>query len=150
VRLSPASLRLGYLPQGFTFDPHETLDTYLNRLDGELPQLSARLEELAVQLADKPDQPALQLEFDRVLNRIEAAAESSGRAPAVLAALGLGELPPDLPVTALSGGQKTRLALAVYCWQTRSCSCWMSPPIISISRCWSGWKTGLCTSQPPL
>jgi ATP-binding cassette, subfamily F, member 3 len=112
VRLSPASLRLGYLPQGFTFDPHETLNTYLNRLDGELPQLSARLEDLAVQLADNPDQPALQLEFDRVLNRIEAAAESSGRAPAVLAALGLGHLLPDLPVAALSGGQKTRLALA--------------------------------------
>jgi ATPase subunit of ABC transporter with duplicated ATPase domains len=114
VRLSPASLRLGYLPQGFTFDPHETLDTYLNRLDGELPQLSARLEELAVQLADKPDQPALQLEFDRVLDRIEAAAESSGRAPALLAALGLGELPPDLPV-APSAAVKRRA------WRWRQC-----------------------------
>jgi ATP-binding cassette, subfamily F, member 3 len=112
VRLSPASLRLGYLPQGFTFTNGETLGTYLSRLDGELPELSARLEELAVKLANEPHQPELQIEFDRVLNRIEAAAESAGRAPAVLAALGLGELPLELPVTALSGGQKTRLALA--------------------------------------
>jgi ATP-binding cassette, subfamily F, member 3 len=112
VRLSPASLRLGYLPQGFTFTNRETLGTYLSRLDGELPELSARLEELAVKLANEPHQPELQIEFDRVLNRIEAAAESAGRAPAVLAALGLGELPLELPVTALSGGQKTRLALA--------------------------------------
>ena len=37
---------------------------------------------------------------------------SAGRAPAVLAALELDGLPADLPVAALSGGQKTRLALA--------------------------------------
>jgi ATPase subunit of ABC transporter with duplicated ATPase domains len=112
VRLSPASLRLGYLPQGFTFASHETLGSYLDKLDGELPSLSQRLEELALLLANEPDQPALQAEFDQVLTRIETAAESAGRAPAVLAAMGLAKLPPDLPVSALSGGQKTRLALA--------------------------------------
>jgi ATP-binding cassette, subfamily F, member 3 len=112
VRFSPLALRVGYLPQGFTIDPQQTLAAYLAHLDGELPELSARLEALAVSLADGPDQPELQAEFDRVLNRIEAAAESAGRAPAVLAALGLNALPPELPVAALSGGQKTRLALA--------------------------------------
>jgi len=56
--------------------------------------------------------PALQVEFDSVLARLSLASESAGRSPGVLAALGLAGVPPGLPVAALSGGQKTRLALA--------------------------------------
>ncbi|HSV85335.1 MAG TPA: ABC-F family ATP-binding cassette domain-containing protein [Levilinea sp.] len=112
ILLTPASLRIGYLPQGFSFCGSETPSDYLNQLDKEQPELSIRLEVLAARLAEDPDQPDLQIEFDRILNRMETCAENAGRAPAVLAALGLGDIPPDLPVKALSGGQKTRLALA--------------------------------------
>ncbi len=111
VRRTPATLRSGYLPQGFILDPQDTLGAYLARLDGDLPALSARLEELAFAMM-KDHAPALQEEYDRVLGEIEAAAEVAGRGPQVLAALGLDHLPADLPVAALSGGQKTRLALA--------------------------------------
>ncbi len=112
VRFSPPNLRVGYLPQGAEFDPRDTLQSYLQRCEGDLLALSARLGELAGRLADLPDQPDLQEEYDHTLARIESAAESAGRGPAVLASLGLDQLPPDLPVAALSGGQKTRLALA--------------------------------------
>ncbi len=112
VRLSPSNLRLGYLPQGFALDPADTLGSFLARMEGDLPALADRLEELSRSLAKDPNQPGLQTEFDRVLEQMALADENRGRGPAVLAALGLGDQPADLRVTALSGGQKTRLSLA--------------------------------------
>jgi ATP-binding cassette subfamily F protein 3 len=112
VQLTPASLRLGYLPQGLTFESADTIALYLERQQGDLPALSAEIERLAAALAEQPNQPALQRDFDQALARLASAAGEPGRAPAVLAALGLDTLPPDTPVAFLSGGQKTRLALA--------------------------------------
>ncbi len=112
VRRSPSNLRLGYLPQGFAPNPDGTLGLFLAHVEGDLPALSTRLEQLSVALATDPNQPGLQAEFDQVLEQMTLAGENRGRGPAVLAALGLGELPEDLPISVLSGGQKTRLSLA--------------------------------------
>ncbi len=112
VHFTPSRLRVGYLPQGAIFEPAETLDGYLRRCAGDIPALTQRLEELALELVSPIDQPALQTEYDAVLAQIEMASESQGRGPVVRANLGLAELPGDLPVSALSGGQKTRLSLA--------------------------------------
>lgn len=112
VHFTPSRLRVGYLPQGAIFEPAETLDGYLRRCAGDIPALTQRLEELALALVSPMDQPALQTEYDAVLAQIEMASESQGRGPVVRANLGLAELPGDLPVSALSGGQKTRLSLA--------------------------------------
>ncbi len=105
-------LRTGYLPQGFTPPPDQTLGSYLARLEGDLPGLTRQLEDLAQSLAQDPRRADLQRLYDSVLSRLEIAAESAGRGPETLAALGLDHLPLDTPVTNLSGGQKTRLALA--------------------------------------
>jgi ATP-binding cassette, subfamily F, member 3 len=112
VRRTPADLRLGYLAQGFAPDPGDTLASFLARMEGDLPGLTQRLEVLAHTLAENPDQPNLQQEYDTVLADMARVDESIGRGPVVLAALGLDSLPGDLPVSALSGGQKTRLSLA--------------------------------------
>jgi len=112
VRYSPASVRVGYLPQGFEYQPGDTVAGFVNRMEGDLPGLTARLETLARGLAQSPSQPELAQAYDQVLERITFVSENAGRAPGVLAALGLGDVPAELPVTALSGGQKTRLALA--------------------------------------
>jgi ATP-binding cassette, subfamily F, member 3 len=112
VQLTPASLRLGYLAQGLTFETGDSIALYLERQQGDLPALSAEIERLAAALAESPDQPALQRAFDQALAQLSSAAGDPGRAPAVLAALGLDTLPPETPVAYLSGGQKTRLALA--------------------------------------
>ncbi|MCU0487072.1 MAG: ATP-binding cassette domain-containing protein [Anaerolineales bacterium] len=75
--------------------------------------LSAEVERLAgVLAAGGAYSPHLQQQFDAALSRLEAAAESTGRTPQVLAALGLGGFAGETPVAHLSGGQKTRLALA--------------------------------------
>jgi ATP-binding cassette, subfamily F, member 3 len=112
VQRTPVDLRVGYLPQGFEFPEGETVGGFSDRMQGGLLRLSDELERLAVDLADRPDSPSLQEAYDSVLGQISLAAESGWRGPGILASLGLGELDVDMPVAHLSGGQKTRLALA--------------------------------------
>ena len=111
-RYNPPSLVPGYLPQGAELPGGLTVGQVLAQLQGDLPGLSRRLEELALALTRSPGDPKLQQDYDTCLARISAAAESTGDTPAILAGFGLDRLPPGLPVSALSGGQKTRLMLA--------------------------------------
>jgi ATP-binding cassette subfamily F protein 3 len=112
VRLDPTDVRIGYLPQGFDFLYDDTVGGFINRMEGDLEGLSDRLETLAMALGDDPDQPELLDEYDNVLVSLQLASEMTGRGPGVLAALGLGDIDPETPAAILSGGQKTRLALA--------------------------------------
>ncbi len=112
VQWAPPDLRVGYLPQGLSFRSDETLDEYLHRWRDDVPALSVRVEHLAEALARAPAQESLQQEYDAALAHLSAACSEAGRAPSVLAALGLADVPSDTRVALLSGGQKTRLALA--------------------------------------
>ncbi len=113
----PPGLQAGYLPQGLALSPDfslpgESIQSFLMRRQGDPIRLSARLEELAAHLAGAHHQVSLSQEYDRVLAQLEAASESAVRIPSTLAALGLASFPTGTPVAHLSGGQKTRLALA--------------------------------------
>jgi len=112
LSITPAGARVGYLPQGYEFHGEETIQSFLTRAEGDLPALEERLLDLAAALSDDPDLPDLLEEYDAILARLTAAADSAVRLPALLAGFGLDTLPPDTPVRTLSGGQKTRLALA--------------------------------------
>ncbi|RPJ43774.1 MAG: ABC transporter ATP-binding protein, partial [Chloroflexi bacterium] len=112
VQRTPANLPAGYLAQGLAFAPEDTLASFIARMEGDIPALSARIEALAGEIVQPGAGPHLQQAYDRILEQLQQAAENAGRAPGTLAALGLSHLQPDLPVSALSGGQKTRLALA--------------------------------------
>jgi ATP-binding cassette subfamily F protein 3 len=112
VRLTPADLVPGYLPQGFQFSENETVRSYLNASTGDPDTLDVLLEKVSCRLASDPADESLAAEYDRLLERITHAAEDEGRAQQTLAALGLDGIPPDFPAQSLSGGQKTRLALA--------------------------------------
>jgi ATP-binding cassette subfamily F protein 3 len=117
IQYDPPALRLGYLPQGFNLTPDgdpvpDTIEDYLAGTQGDPAKLAAQLEELASSLAHTPGRRDLQREYDLALARLEVASQNAGRAPSVLAALGLGGLAPTTRVSELSGGQKTRLALA--------------------------------------
>lgn len=106
------SLIPGYLPQGANLPVGLTMGETLAQMQGDLPRLTHQLEELALALATTPDIPELQQHYDACLVRISEASDAAGRAPAILAGFGLDAIPADLPVSALSGGQKTRLLLA--------------------------------------
>jgi ATP-binding cassette subfamily F protein 3 len=112
VQLTPADLCVGYLPQGFEFRADETLGDVLARAQGDPQKLTAEVERMAEALGRAPDRLDLQREYDAVLARLVSVSFDAGRGPGVLSALGLGHLPLTMRVATLSGGQKTRAALA--------------------------------------
>ena len=111
VALIPADLRLGYLAQGLEVDPRTTLAEVLHAAAPDPRRLADELADLGAALAADPGRDDLHHAYDRVLDQLSRAEE--GRAAAVLAHLGLDALPWERPVGELSGGQKTRLALAL-------------------------------------
>ena len=111
VTLTPPGLRLGYLAQGLELDPQTTLAEALHTAAPDATLLAAELAELGAALAAEPERDALHRAYDRVLDQLSRA--EGGRAATVLAHLGLDSLEPERPVGELSGGQKTRLALAL-------------------------------------
>jgi ATP-binding cassette subfamily F protein 3 len=111
VMLTPADLRLGYLSQGLELDPRLTLAEALREATGDPARLAAELERLAAALVAAPDRADLQRAYDETLGRLSRV--ESGRAGPILAHLGLDGVDPEMPVGRLSGGQKTRLALAL-------------------------------------
>src|SRR5438270_9661029 len=112
IQFAPSDLRVGYLPQGLLVEPDETLSGFLERGRGDVQALMAELERLAQALTTAPARTDLQSQYDSTLAQLSATAEAPGREMEVLAVLGLGAFSPDTPVRFLSGGQKTRLALA--------------------------------------
>ena len=112
VQMNPPDLSVGYLAQGGHFTVDLTVGDFIRDAQGDLPGLSARLETLSTLLMQSPENDACQQEYDAVLTRLEDCSTSSANVPAVLASLGLDSLPNDLQLSALSGGQKTRLGLA--------------------------------------
>ena len=112
VRFNPSNLRVGYLAQGFDLFGEQTLGEYLDAIQGGAERLGARLEDLAARLADRPEDRSLQEAYDETLAGLAAAGQSSARAESILPALGLWQLPRSQAASTLSGGQKTRLALA--------------------------------------
>jgi len=107
----PPGQRIGYLPQGFELDPALAVGAVVGTAAGHPQALEAEIAAAAVALAERPFDPDLQERYDDLLRRITTAVP--GRAAAILAGLGLDDVPPELRVGRLSGGQKTRLALAL-------------------------------------
>jgi ATP-binding cassette, subfamily F, member 3 len=112
VRFNPAWVRVGYLPQGLSPQPGDTLGGFLGLDESGGSLQEQEVARLASALADSPDQPGLHQAYDTALDRLTMAGEIARRAPEVLAGLGLAGYAYDTPVGILSGGQKTRLALA--------------------------------------
>ena len=73
--------------------------------------MEAELASVAQALAHQVSDPDLQTQYDMLLQRIQLA--ESGCAGHILAGLGLDGIDPQLPVGRLSGGQQTRLSLAL-------------------------------------
>jgi ATP-binding cassette subfamily F protein 3 len=107
----PGGLRIGYLPQGLVLPEGETVEAFLARALGDPARTAAEVERLAAALASTPGDPSLRAEYDGALARL-AALPGPAATFATLAVLGLGHVAPETPIATLSGGQKTRLALA--------------------------------------
>ncbi|HNT24858.1 MAG TPA: ABC-F family ATP-binding cassette domain-containing protein [Anaerolineales bacterium] len=104
------NLRIGYLPQGLEPDPALSMGELLQRAGGG-GAAEADLAAQASALAHDPMNLALQSAYDEALRKVSEGSEA--RPEAILGALGLAQIPRDQPARFLSGGQKTRLALAL-------------------------------------
>jgi ATPase subunit of ABC transporter with duplicated ATPase domains len=117
VRFDPPGLAVGYLTQALVFEAGETIAEALARVTAEHSQAWDDMQELAAAMADpqRSDQlSALTTAYAEAESRFEVAGgyELEARLEAVLTGLNLADIPRDLPVERLSGGQKTRLGLA--------------------------------------
>jgi len=105
------NLRIGYLPQGFEIDPSLTIEEIIGRHTGNISNLEAELTATAEALVTQPSALELQARYDELLRRIQAA--DIGRTAHILTGLGLDDVDPNLLSGRLSGGQQTRLSLAL-------------------------------------
>ena len=107
----PSNLRIGYLPQGFNFKPGISVGEVIEGSTGDMEKLNNDLASAAEALSKDPHNEKVADYYDELLRRIRGIDES--RTGAILSRLGLSELEEETPVSILSGGQKTRLALAL-------------------------------------
>ncbi len=107
----PNDIQIGYLPQGFELDPEQTLGEIIGRAAGSIDILEDELTALTMKMVEHPDDLILHEQFDRLLRKIESA--DTGRVATITHSLGLNDIDSHLPAGVLSGGQKTRLALAL-------------------------------------
>lgn len=106
-----SNLRIGYLPQGLCFDPEDSIGKVVGRAAGDLDLINRGLKDTASALSKDPGNQELTDRYDDFLQRIRRVDEA--RTEEILSRLGLAQLDDDTPVSILSGGQKTRLALAL-------------------------------------
>jgi len=112
VSVTPSNLRLGYLAQGFEPTPGITVKSLIQKAAGDPEFLETELVHISSALGANPDNLELQQDYDAIINRLQDPSSIS-QLHSMLAALGLDKLPGEQLATTLSGGQKTRLALAL-------------------------------------
>jgi macrolide transport system ATP-binding/permease protein len=111
---------LAYLPQDPAFDPDVSVGDVLKQALAELHDLVAQVEDLGNRLAAEPDvADDYALALDHAVAR--DAWDADRRARAAADALGLDGIDDDRLIGTLSGGQRTRLALAALMTTRPSC-----------------------------
>jgi ATP-binding cassette subfamily F protein 3 len=114
VTCNQPDLRIGYLQQGFEPRASGSVEAMIHDAMGNPLAAEAEVERMASALAAQPGRQDLQNAYDAALRRLQALTQAeSGRVQAILSALGLSTVQDDRPVSTLSGGQKTRLGLAL-------------------------------------
>ena len=105
------NLRIGYLPQGFEPDPALTLQEIINRHTLTIGKVEKELAKMATKLAEEPSNQVVQTRYDELLWQMQNA--DTSRVAHILAGLGLDKIDSKIPAGKLSGGQQTRLSLAL-------------------------------------
>jgi len=107
--------RVGYLAQAFDEELGTTVGAALKAAQASYAAAEAELVAATEAMAAGEELEAAMRRYEAALARFEALGgyEREHRAAAVLTGLGLGAVAPETPVATLSGGQKTRLGLAL-------------------------------------
>jgi len=113
-------MRIGYLAQSSGLQSDRTIDEEMRAVFADLLEMERELREMEVRIAD-PKEMENKTRYEELLARYAALSDTfrerggfeiETRIRSVLHGMGFGQYPPDTPIASLSGGQKTRLALA--------------------------------------
>lgn len=109
-----AHATIGYLPQGLNLDESLTLDALIRQGVREWDEAKRAMDALAEQLEREASNVKLLADYSDACARFEALGgyEVETRIAEILRGLGLENVPRDLPIAKLSGGQRTRAGLA--------------------------------------
>jgi ATP-binding cassette subfamily F protein 3 len=114
ITKSPPNLKIGYLAQGLELDERLTIEDLILERIGDLQMIESNLAHLATSLANDPENTNLQNEYAKALKKLENYSHSSeAQVNKSLETFGILGETRRLPVGQLSGGQKTRLGLAL-------------------------------------
>ena len=112
VQYNPEDLRIGYLPQGIEPAPDDTIESFLNSQGLSVESTESQFKQVSKQIALDPQNLELQKRYDHHLQQLTHSIQHASDYSEILFSLGLGDFELSTPVQYLSGGQKTRLALA--------------------------------------
>ena len=86
VSLTPGSIKLGYLPQGFKADPDQSLGAVVQDALGNPNVIAAEVALLGGKLSENPDRRDLQAAYDAALQELEALDPADERIAPLIAA----------------------------------------------------------------
>jgi ATP-binding cassette subfamily F protein 3 len=113
VTRNPKNIEIGYLAQLFDPPPTTTFGELISQASGNPEIYERELESLARALENQPENEALQIAFDETLKKLESFQTPQVHPQVILETFNLAGVPEETHVSKLSGGQKTRLGLAL-------------------------------------
>ena len=113
VTRNPKSIKIGYLAQSFDPPPSTTFGELISQASANPKIYEQELESLARSLKDQPENAAIQHAFDETLKKLESFQTPQVHPQVILENFNLAGVPLETRVSKLSGGQKTRLGIAL-------------------------------------
>lgn len=113
ITRNPKDLKLGYLAQAFDLKNDATIGELISQALGSKDTYERNLEILAESIAKHPENEELQVAFDETLKKLATIQSPRVHPNTILDTFNLAKIPLNELVSQLSGGQKTRLGLAL-------------------------------------
>jgi ATP-binding cassette subfamily F protein 3 len=113
ITRKPNDLKIGYLAQALKVQTGTTIDELISQVGASSSKYERDLESLASAIAAQPDNEDLQVSFDETIKKLEAFQAPRVHPSTILKSFDLASIPADTKIYKLSGGQKTRLGLAL-------------------------------------
>lgn len=113
ITYNPPDIEIGYLSQGFDPPQSLTIRKMVKNQFGDPEYLSRKITSLAQALSQDPQDKNIQASYDEALQKLESYQPPTLQPEKMFSQFGLSDISQDELVSNLSGGQKTRLRLAL-------------------------------------